>query len=193
VENDDPATANHFLVTGYAANTISDTNDPFVQPMVLLESHFGLSAIGSNIVTFINNAQVPAVELMSRFLPRENRYEQLASTISVSTNVPTDLPGIVIGTYDGRMPLVRWDRIPANYMVTLHRDAPPPLIRRVDLPETRLGPPGLKLIQERRDEPLRDSWWSNRFGYGVGNRLSAVVTYLATGATYVVPPRYLLA
>jgi hypothetical protein len=193
VEADDATTANHYLTTNYAPATISNTNDPFPAPINLLESHFGLTATGSNIVTFMNVAQVPLVKLLAKFVPIENRYERLGNQISVSMNLPDNLPGVPIGTYDGLMPLIRWDRIPANYLLTIHLDAPPPLIRRGDRPGTGLGPPGLKLIQERVDEPLRDAWWSNRFGYGVGNRISCVVTYIATGTTYAVPPRYLLA
>jgi hypothetical protein len=192
VETDDPATANHYLVTGYAASAISDVNDPFPAPITLLENHWGLTATGSNIVTFVNNAQLPLIRVMSKFIHLENRYERLGNTVTVSTNLPGGLPGVAMGTYDGLMPIIRWDRIPAGYMLTLHLDAPPPLIRRVDRRDTPFRP-GLRLVQERRDEPLRDAWWSNRFGYGVGNRLSAVVTYIATGGTYVVPARYLLA
>lgn len=192
-EADDPATANHYVVTGYAAASINDTNDPFATPMAYLENHFGLTATGSNIVTFMNNAQVPLVKDMDKFVGRENRYERVGDTVTISDNLPLNLPGIAFGSYDGLMPLVRWDRIPAGYMLTLHLDAPPPLMRRIEDPKYRLPGPGLVFRQERMDEPLRDAWWSNKFGFGVGNRLSAVVTYLATGSTYVVPPRYLLA
>ena len=187
VETDAPATADHYLVTGYAAGSINDANDPFLAPMTMLESHFGLTATGSNIATFMNKDQVPAVSVMTKFLPRENRYERLGVSANVSDNLPANLPGVVFGTYDGLMPLVRWDRIPPNYLLTLHLDAPPPLIRRVDDRRTPFRP-GLRMVQERVDEPLRDAWWSNRFGYGVGNRLSAVVTYIGTGTDYVVPP-----
>lgn len=193
VENDDAATANHYLVSGYLASAIDSSHDPFPTPMNLLEAHFGLTATGSNIVTFMNVAQVPAVKLLPNFLPLQNLYEHLGTQVSVATNMPGNLPGVAFGSYDGLMPLVRWDRIPANYMLTIHLDAPAPLIRRGDRPGTGLGPPGLRMMQERKDEPLRDAWWSNRFGYGVGNRISCVVTYFAASGSYVVPPRYLLA
>jgi hypothetical protein len=195
VEADDPAVENNYLVTGFAPATISTTNDPITPAVNKLESHFGLTATGSPIAAFMNVAQVPQIKLMGQFVPLENIYEQLAITVTRSdmASFPTaGMPGTLFGTFDGRVGLFRWDRIPANYIMSVHLQAPPPLMRRIDDPRTPFAP-GLRLVQERVDEPLRDAWWSNRFGYGVGNRLSCVVTYIATGATYVVPPRYLLA
>lgn len=194
VEADDPATENNYMVSGFAAGAISDANDPFEPAIEKLESHFGLTATGSPIAVFMNVAQVATTRLMTRFIAPEFRYERLATTITRSdmASFPTDLPGTLLGTYDGRAGLFRWDRIPAGYLMFLHMEAPAPLMRRVDDPRSGFGP-GLRLVQERADEPLRDAWWSHRFGLAVGNRLSVVIMYLATGNTYVVPPRYLVA
>jgi hypothetical protein len=189
VESDVAATANHYLNANYATTAISDANNP-IEPMItLLESRFGLTATGSNIVVFMNNAQVAKVKALTDFYPFENRFVNFGDTISVASNIPGNLPGVPFGTYDGRCILQRWDRIPAAYMVAMNLDQPPPLMRRVDRPESGLRP-GLNLIQERVDEPLRDAWWSNRYGYAVGNRLNAVVIFIDAGGAYVIPTQF---
>ena len=87
---------------------------------------------------------------------------------------------------------MEWRWIPSGYLLGIHLDAPKPLIRRVDPPETGLGD-GLQLIVEDVQSPIWKSSWRDRFGYGVGNRLNGVVMDLtASGGanTYTIPTIY---
>jgi hypothetical protein len=68
-------------------------------------------------------------------------------------------------------------------------NAPAPLLERIDPPDTRLSP-GLQLVAKEADHPFTSSYYSSRFGYGVGNRLNGVVLELGTGGTYTIPASY---
>jgi hypothetical protein len=74
-------------------------------------------------------------------------------------------------------------------MLGIHLDAPAPLKKRVDPTAVGLGR-GLQLVSEDTDHPFVGSHWSHRFGFGVANRLSAVVMELGTGGTYTIPTAY---
>ena len=180
------ATSNHYLCQGFAPAAISDANDPYTPAIDLLEGHFGIPTAGSNMVTFINKAQVKITENLPSFNPIEYRFQDLGADVTRADNYPEGLPGRVIGEYGGKCLLVRWDWIPANYTFTVHLDAPKPLVRRIDPPGTGLTP-GLQLVSQTMEHPFRSAIWSQRFGYGVGNRLNGVVQYIDAGGSYVVP------
>jgi hypothetical protein len=81
--------------------------------------------------------------------------------------------------------VIEWRSIPENYSLTLHMSAPKPLVKRVDPEETGLGQ-GLQLVAVNDKFPLEGSFYRNRFGLGVGNRLNGVV-YEFGGGAYTVP------
>lgn len=182
------ATDNHYLESGYAASSISDTNDPFVTIRDELEEHFGAPTAGSNIVVFVNNAQRAKIEALTNFSEVEDRFVRLGDQTDQASGVPAGVPGRVLGRCDGVW-VVEWRWIPANYMVAIHMDAPKPLKIRIDPADTGLGS-GLQLVSQDADYPFMTSHWRDRFGIGVGNRLNGVVFELGTGGTYTVPSGY---
>jgi hypothetical protein len=71
--------------------------------------------------------------------------------------------------------------------VGFHIDAPKPLVRRVDPAEVQLGDGSLELVIEDEKFPMEQSDFRQRYGYGAGNRLNAVVIEFANGGSYTVP------
>lgn len=188
VGSESEATDNHYLEAGYLATAISDTNNPFPVIRRELSEHFGVEQGGEDIAVFINSAETPECQALASFDEIPDRYVRPGSDAAIPTNVPANLPGVVLGRADGCW-VVEWDWVPATYMMGIHLRAPAPLIERVDPEETGLGR-GLQLVAKSEEYPLETSNYRHRFGFGVGNRLSAVVMELANGGGYTVPSGY---
>jgi hypothetical protein len=77
-------------------------------------------------------------------------------------------------------------------MIAVHFGAPRPLMKRIDPPETGLAP-GLQMLAADLESPFFRYEWSNRFGFGGGNRLNgAIIDLTAAGGanTYTIPTIY---
>lgn len=182
------ATEDHYLETGYAASSISDSNDPVVTGVDELEEHFGSVTGNSDIVMLCNNAQTAKLSALTAF----NQVPDHAIRTGTATDVPTGLPmvpGKIIGRHDKGAWVVEWRWIPANYLIFVHLEQPAPLKERVDPADTGLGR-GLQLVAQDNEFPFETSTWRDRFGYGVANRLNGVVIELGTGGTYSIPSGY---
>ncbi len=184
------AVEQHYIGTNYVAADISDTNNPFPVLVDELEEHFGVPATGSNIAAFINNAQSAKVKALSNFDPLEDRFLRPGAMADTLVNLPTGLPGTIIGRCDGCW-VIEWRFMPANYMLGIHLDVPKPVLRRIDPSDTGLGD-GLMLLTEAADEefPFSASFWRHRFGLGVGNRLNGVAYQFVASTTYTTPTDY---
>lgn len=188
------ATSNHYLVSGYASASISDANNPFGPIVDALEQHFGTPTGGSRIVAFVNKAEGARIQALVDFDPVTNRYViPGTSHDTVGDDALDELPKggwRVLGVMktSGAI-VVRWDRMPAGYILAVHLDAPKPLKQRVDPEATGLGR-GLQLVANRSDHPFLGSVWEHRMGFGVGNRLNGVVMQLTTNGAYAIPTGY---
>lgn len=176
---------NHYLVSGYTAANISDTNNPFVTLRDEVEEHFG----AGDMVAFINNAQRAKVEALTNFVPVSDRYIQEGASTPTVAGMPMGVPGSVLGRIDD-MWVVEWRWIPANYIFALDTMQPAPLKKRVDLPTNIAGRGALALVAEQEEFPLMSSFWRHREGYGVGNRLNGVAMELTTDGSYDTPAAY---
>lgn len=181
------ATEDHYLVSGYAASGIDNTNNPLPVIRDDLIQHYGRQTGGSNIVVFINPAQRAKIEALSGFIAIPDQYIRVGN----DTDVPQGLPmvaGEIIGRSDGCWVVV-WDYIPAAYMLGIHLEAPAPLKRRVHPVATGL-PSGLALVAQDDSHPIESAEWNLDFGFGVGNRLNGVVMELTTDVSYTIPSAY---
>lgn len=183
----------HYLESNYAATAISDTNDPYTTIVNELEEHFGTPTGGSNIVVFINQAEVPETRDLTDFVPVTDVGIVPGDDTATIAGLPAELAAgswRIIGRLDGAGCWVaEWRWMPANYMVGIHLDAARPLKRRVDPADTGLEA-GLTLVSESDVYPFSASHYSARFGFGCGNRLNGVVMELGTGGTYTIPTGY---
>lgn len=184
------ATDTHYLESGYIAANISDTNNPLVTIEAELVEHFGKSQGNDNVAVFINSAQKAKVEDLTDYIELPDNFIIPGLQTATLTGLPARIPATarVVGRTNGCW-VVEWEWIPANYMVGIHLDAPAPLRMRVDPADTGLGS-GLQLIAQEMEHPFETSYWSNRFGIGVANRLNGVVMELGTGGTYDIPAAY---
>ncbi len=182
------ATDNHYLESGYAASGISDTNDPYEVVVPELEEHFGQAVGGSNIVSFINDAERPETQALTDFFEVNDNFIRTGANTDVPINLPT-VPGRIIGRHKAGTWISVWNFIPSGWMLTLHLEADPPLIRRIDPADTGLGD-GLQLVATNKEFPFEESIWRHRFGVGAGNRLNGVVMEFGSGGTYTAPTAY---
>jgi len=182
------ATEDHYLISGYAASAISDTNNPYATIEAELSEHFGMPSGGANIISFINSAQRAKTEDLTDFVEVPDRWIRPGADTAVPSSLPAAVPGQIIGRVSGCWVSV-WQWVPANYIIALHLDAPKPLIQRVDPADTGL-PQGLTLVARDNEYPLQSSFYRHRFGLGVGNRLNGVIMELGTGGAYSIPSGY---
>ena len=182
------ATEDHYWDAGYVYSAITDVNNPFPAVVADLEHHFGTPQGGSNIMTFINSLATPYVEALTDFIPVDQKFVIAGADVDRVTGLPPNLPGRVIGRCNGTW-VAEWRAFPSTHMIGLDLDQPKPLLKRVDPADTGL-PEGLNLVAEEESFPFKESFWRNRFGLGVGNRLNGVVVELGAGAGYAIPSGY---
>jgi len=189
----DEADDEHYLIQGDAYSSIDDTHDPWsgtntnsINIVKELEEHFGIAAGSSQIVSFINQEEVPYVAALTDFDPVDIIQIKEGTQTASPVQVPSNLPGVVLGRHREGAWIVRWDFVPATYILSIHTGTEPPLKKRVDPADTGLGI-DLQLVARDDEYPFESSIWRHRFGFGVANRLAAVGTYVATGSTWTDP------
>jgi hypothetical protein len=184
------ATANNYLVSGYAPSAISDANDPIPVLVNQLEQYLGTPTGGSKIAVFCNNEETPFLKGLTNFDAVPNRFVAYGENVSLvpRDRYPAGLPGRILGETDSAL-IVEWRWVPAGYLLAVHLDAPSPLRRRIDPPAVGLGE-GLTLTTVDHTRPIEHSTWTNRFGYGCANRLNGCVMQLTTNASYTPPALY---
>lgn len=184
---DDPATEDHYLASGYASGSISDTNNPFPVVRQELEHHFGTPTGFGNVMAFINPNQVAVVEDLTDFVAVEDIGINYGDDTDLAEMLGVQIPGRLIGRCNGVW-ISEWYHMPADYLLATDIDMPGPLKRRVDPAATGL-PRGLTMIPDNDRHPIQNSIWSNRWGYGAGNRLNGVVMHFTAGA-FAVPAAF---
>lgn len=187
--SENPATEDHYLVTGYTVANISNTNDPVLTAVGELNEHFDDSGSGEDNVYFAGSTLSNKLQGLTSFIRIDQSFIQQGITADRVTNVPTGLPGIVKGRMDSGAWLVEWGWIPADYGVSINLDAARPLKRRIDPAFTGLGS-GLRLVATDDQFPFTASYWRNRYGFGVGNRLNGVIQKFAASGSYAAPSAY---
>ena len=178
------ATETHYLSAGYVTSAISNTNNPFKVVRAELEQHFGKPTGGSNIVSFFNPTATDYVEALADFDEVDQRDIVVGANADRVVNLPSALPGKILGKANGVW-AVEWDHVPDTYSLSISLDAPKPLFKRIDPPETGLGS-GLQLVSKNEVYPFSDATYRNRLGFGVGNRLNGVAMFFSA-SPYAIP------
>jgi len=179
------AVRQRYAGTNYLTAAISDINNPYATIQDALVADFGQQQGNSNIAVFINTAEKAKTIALTDFDPLNDRFITPGVNINQLTSLPAALPGTIIGRTNGCW-VVEWPFMPAAYMLGVHLDAPAPLKKRIDPADTGLGD-GLQLVAEDDEYPFIASYWQNRFGFGVGNRLNGMALHLASSTTYTSP------
>lgn len=183
----------HYLELGDLATAIDDTHDPWVgvntnsvNIVTELEEHFGISAGSAEIVSFINQAEVTEISSLTDFEPVDIRQIQEGAQTASPVQVPVNLPGVVIGRHRAGAWIVRWDWVPATYILSVVTAVEAPLYKRIDPPATGLGT-DLQIVAQDEEFPFRETTWRHRMGFGVANRLNGVCVECAAGGDYTDP------
>jgi hypothetical protein len=174
----------HYAGTNYVSSAISDTNNPYNTIKDNLLEHFGQG----NVVVFINNAERAKTEALTAFVPRTRMNVTPGANITTLNDqgLP-NIPGEIIGSINDVL-VSEWRWIPAGYMFGLDISQPGPLKRRVDIPASLRG---FRLVAKQTEFPIDESFWRDRFGFGVGNRLNGVALQLVASTSYTTPTLYL--
>lgn len=189
INSETPAQDNHYLVSNYLSSAISNTNNPFPVLRQEVLEHFGE---GTNIVVFINTAQVAIVKTLADFTPvNDPAITQPITETVISSTIPGGIPGTVIGRI-ASVWVSEWNSIEPDYMLAIDIAQPGPLTKRVDIPTDIRGRGVLALIAKQVEFPLEESFWRDRHGYGVSNRLSAAVMQFKASGSYDIPTKYAL-
>ena len=186
----DGATEDHYLVAGYATASISDSNDPVAGIAVPeLEQHFGMQTGGSPIAVFMGTTMRNKIEGLAAVVDVPDRYISPGDDTATPTMTPAALPGRTFGRHTKGAWLQEWPGIPDDYLLAIHLEAAPPLLRRRDPQATGL-PEGLALVSNDTEYPFRAAHWRHRFGFGVGNRLNGVIIQCKASGNYDIPTAY---
>jgi hypothetical protein len=191
----DPITETHYLPTNFA--TITNVNNPYALIVAKWTAMFPEETVGGDSIIFINTNELAATQALATFYTITDPNLVQPITATRLTNEPT-VPGSakIVGRYvgaNGGAWIATWNAaVDPGYMLSVHPNVPGPLVRRVDTAASGL-PRGLHLEAEKGYDvnwPFRDQIFMDRFGFGVGNRLGAVVLQLVASTTYTPPTRY---
>jgi hypothetical protein len=190
IGSDTEATDDHYTETGYLVSGISSSNDPFPAIVAELEEHFGAPTGGSNIVCFTPAGATAYILAMgSKFVPVSDTGIKPGDDIATVLGLPSVTPGRVLGRHSSGCWIVEWRALPTTHGFALHLDAEKPVMKRVDPVDTGIAP-GLQLVATDTSHPMTSSYWEDRFGYAVANRLNGVAVEFGTGGSYTDPSGY---
>lgn len=186
----DAADDNHYLVSGYVSADISDANNPLVTIRDELREHVGYAETGENIVVFVHRDNAADItDSLSNFVPVVDSQVQPGSDVTTLTGRPSGVPGLLLGRSDGVW-VYDWSwGVPAGYLLGFHLDQPKPLAKRIPMVAS-LGNGTLELVTTETMHPFTTSKWRHIAGYGVVNRLSAVVMQLKASGSYDIPTAF---
>lgn len=176
----DNAEENHYLTSGYAANALSATNNPFVTIANEIREHYTTS---TRVVVFINSAQVAEIQAdLPSFVDGPVAGIAPSTLTATALDPGVNVPGDFLGTDSASGAYVYvWNRIPANYMYGQAVDETPPLVQRIPA-EAMLQ--GFTSLDEEAHLPFYKRSWIEIFGYSVAQRLVGVAMELTADATY---------
>ena len=174
---------NHYLASGYAAGSISATNNP----LATLKDEIAEHQDGSvRVVAFINSTnRVDLIDgLTASFVEAGVEGLTPAAADAQANGVGANVPGTFVGIDQASGVFVyEWNLVPAGYIYAQNVDGPGPLVRRIPAIQSLQG---FTVRAEEEHFPFFKRTWIERFGYGVRNRLNGAVMQLTAGS-YTVP------
>lgn len=178
----------HYIDAAYDVAGIAAATNPAVNLRDEIIEHFGgRLSTGTDVLYIHGSDQTALLAAIAGYVARGDDQIDWGEDTDLSKMVD-GCPGWMHGRGWGVW-LAEWAWMPDEYGLAVLLGEPP-LMRRVDTAASGL-PAGLSLVALDRDHPLESAYYSDRFGYGVGNRLSAACIEInAGGATYATPAAY---
>lgn len=188
------ATNTHYLAQAAA---IDDTHDPYGTIYTELAHHPGNTG---PFVAYIPTNLVATTQALSAFAEIKFSNVQYSTTNPVMSmpeqsvnenwyalsNNDVGLGTRLLGTVDGML-VVEWSRLPNNYIVAHARGANDVIGMRQE-PEAELQ--GLYTQTFSSDGNLQEFRFRRNAGFGVKNRIGAVVDYVGVSGSYSIPSGY---
>jgi hypothetical protein len=176
-------TDDHYVAQAAA---ISDAANPFPTIAAKLKHHPGNRG---PYVVYISSSLKATVTALAEFLPV--RDPQVALGNASDSLVGTIDPGLGDETLgylgDSGLWVVEWNVIPSGYMIAVDRNPPDPIMAMRQYPAAEIQ--GLFIEGFSPDGALRETRFLRYCGFGILNRISAVVAYIG-GGSYVIPTGY---
>lgn len=178
----------HYIDAAYNIAGIAAATNPAVDLRDEIIEHFGgRLTTGTDVLYIHGSDQTALLAAIAGYVARADD--------AIDWGEDTDLAKAMDGTpgwFHGRgwgVYLSEWAWMPDEFGLAVLLGKPP-LMRRRDTAASGL-PRGLTLVGTEESHPLQASFYSDRFGYAVGNRLSAACIEInAGGATYTPPAAY---
>jgi len=180
-----PAEAEHYTAQ---AGAISDTADPFPGIKTLLTSYVG-SSVNDRIVTFVGDStNAAAINDLSGFhrvdRTKFTKWGDTVSLVEPSADTYIGMGEEVLGEHEEGILVVRWQSIPANYLVSINMDAPPPVGIREDASPALRGLFNINALEQSGNLLL--SRYRRKIGMAPVNRTAASVRRIGN-PSYAVP------
>lgn len=184
---DDDTQANHYIVSNYLSSAINGTNNP----LELIRAKIRARDVAGTIVAFINSAQLLDIrDKLPNFIDAPAATDATAGSTTPTAILPSGIlvPGQYIGVDgDTNVHVYVYDSAtPSAYILGMVIGRPP-LKKRIP---SVSGLQGFKLEAEEELAPLHRREFRDRAGYGVFDRLGAVVVQLKGSGSYDVPTIY---
>lgn len=142
---------------------------------------------GGKVISFIPTGLRATTEALATFMPTADQNVRIGADSNVLIgSLGVAVPGTVLGYETSGVWIVEWPQLPANYIVAVTTEGPRPVAMRED-PEPELR--GFKMVAERPDYPFWEAQWLRRAGFGIRNRVGAVVMEISD-ASYDIPTGY---
>lgn len=186
---DAEAEDNHYLVSEYAPDAMSATNNPFATLAAEIKEHFDTTTA---VVAIINPAQrAEVLTALTNFVDAPTAGIRQGDDTAVAEALEgINVPGTFLGTDGDSGVFVYVDdrqRVPANYIAAFGVGVAPPLKRRVPEAESLRG---FKLEADEDHDPMFKRTYRDRWGYAAANRLGAAIMFLDAGSSYTIPAAY---
>lgn len=190
VGSETEADDDHYINVGYTVAAIADANNPVTTLVAEIAEHFGgIGSTGRNFVYFHGNDQLAYLQAITGYVATSDQWIQDNTTTDTTAGWP-NVPGRVHGRLSGAW-LSEWDGwIPDMFGICVLLDVPAPLMMRTDPSDVGLGNGGLALVATDSQHPMQRASYERRFGFGVGNRLSAAVAEINEDGSYAPPSEY---
>lgn len=182
---DTPQTANHYTAQ---ANAIADADDPFPVFYETLTKYLGTSAT-DRIVCFVGDStNVANIQALTAFNPvSRTHYTRWGDEVSlVDPNADTfiGLGDEVLGEHESGVLVVRWRRLPTNYLLVVNIDADGKFGIREDQVAELRGLFNIDSIENSGNMLLQR--FRRKIGFAAVNRTCALVHQVGA-ASYTTP------
>jgi len=181
----DPAEAEHYTAQ---AGAIGELADPFLGIKTLLTSYVG-TTVNDRIVTFVGDStNATNITNLSGFhridRTKFTRWGDNVSLVDMGADTYIGMGEEVLGEHEEGVLVVRWQSIPANYLVSINLDAPPPVGIREDIAPSLRGLFNINALEDSGNLLL--SRYRRKIGMAPVNRTAATVRRIGS-ASYDVP------